>query len=61
MKLELPVFNVWHIGDSKQEFEIKNNLIVESYLTCLLRLVAKKLVIIALRKKESLSPSDNAL
>lgn len=33
VKLELPVLNVWHTGDSKQEFDIEIHFIVCSFLT----------------------------
>lgn len=33
VKLELPVPNVWHIGDNKQEFDIKIHFIGGSFLS----------------------------
>lgn len=33
VKLELPVLNVWHIGDSKQEFDIQIHFIEGRFFT----------------------------
>lgn len=45
VKLELPVPNVWQIGDSKQEFDIEIHFIVGSCLTSFFfRLVALKVL-----------------
>lgn len=33
VKFKLPVLNVWHIGDSKQEFDIEIHFMLGRFLT----------------------------
>lgn len=52
VKLELPVLNVWHIGDNKQEFDIEILFIGGSFLSSLVRFVALKILDIPLSQKK---------